>query len=196
LKSRRLASSTCEVNHVHRRPHPRGVRDADPVNDLAARHRVQVEGHGKNPGGIEWLTAPTERLASTGQCDTAEMFAALAPNGGETGTAKYKSALAMPPVVGAWRESSGVQRRSDGNLKSTDQRGRAAATGSEGWVSGGDERGMGERRGLKCRFPLLTVVISSSLIQAAMQFCYARELSTIRCGNSSTRPLEPPALLA
>ena len=46
------------------------------------------------------------------------MFAALAPNGGETGTAKYKSALAMPPVVGAWRESSGVQRRSDGNLKS------------------------------------------------------------------------------
>jgi hypothetical protein len=145
------------------------VRDADPVSDPAARRRVQVEGHGKNPGGIEWLTSPTELLAGTSRCDTAEMFAALAPNGGETGTAKYKSALAMPPVVGAWRESSGVQRRSDGNLKSTDQRGRAAATGREGWVSGGDARGMGERRGLKCRFPLLTVVIDNSLVRAAIR---------------------------
>jgi hypothetical protein len=94
------------------------VRDADPVSDPTARRRVQVEGHGKNPGGIEWLTSLTERLASIGRCDTAEMFAAPVPNGGETGTAKYKSALAMPPVVGAWRESSGVQRRSDGNLNS------------------------------------------------------------------------------
>jgi hypothetical protein len=172
------------------------VRDADPVSDLAAHRRVQVEGHGKNPGGIEWLTSPTEKLASTGRCDAAEMFAALAPNGGETGTAKYKLALAMQPVVGAWRQSKGVRRRWDENLKSSDQRGRAAATGSEGWVSGGDERGMGERRGLKCRFPLFTVVNYSYLIQAAIQFCYARELSTIRCGDSSTRPLEPPALLA
>jgi hypothetical protein len=32
----------------------------------------------------------------------------------------------------AQRESSEVQRRSNGNLKSTDQRGRAAATGREG----------------------------------------------------------------
>jgi hypothetical protein len=112
LKSRRLVEVTCEVNHVHRRPLPRGVRDADPVSDPTARRRVQVEGHGKNPGGIERLTSPTELLASTGRCAMAEMFAALAPNGAETGTAQHKSARAMPPVVGAWRESSGVQRRS------------------------------------------------------------------------------------
>jgi hypothetical protein len=39
---------------------------------------------------------------------------------------------------------------------------------SEGWVSGGDERGMGERRRLKCRFPLLTVVMYSYLVRAAI----------------------------
>ena len=85
------------------------MRDADPVSDPAARRRVQVEGHGKNPGGIEWLTSPTELLAGTSRCDTAEMFTAPALNVGEVGTPEYRSALATQHVIGARRESSEVQ---------------------------------------------------------------------------------------